>query len=573
VASAILVGGLAAGGVFFGLPTYSLARGLLLASVIVSVPAGILLLAWRYVRSMSAIGREQVRIVLIGCGLAFLPFLGLSIVPNAVTGEYIVEPEVTALAAVLVPVSFAYSITRRQLMGIRRLVHRAVGYSLVTAAAFFAYATAVWALGTFVDIGSAGRLLEVALLVALIVGAPLVAGVRNTAFRMTDKLLYRYNADLNEVLRDLSVEAVISADNNAYFRDVLNKVQKALDIEGAAYLELVDGARARVLDSVGKISDEAVGMAANAVRANGLARSQLQTMPSPGSEGFLLVSPVAETSNNSRTFLLAGPKTSGETSSREEEVFIQAVSNLMRSSLERSLELERLERQSTEALEMLRQYDGTGERLRSDIASYLHDEPLQKISVVLARLRELAVPEELTITLQEAANDLRNTSAVLGTDMLRDLGLVRSCEWLVQQAGNRSQMRILFESSEVTRQTRLETEVEIAAYRMVQEAINNALNHSRGTAVWVKLRLQDRALVIEVEDNGVGIDQTVTASSQSDRPHLGLASIRRQITHLGGRFAVSRRVSRGTRVYVEVPVGPARQHAQRPEGREETRGS
>jgi signal transduction histidine kinase len=89
--------------------------------------------------------------------------------------------------------------------------------------------------------------------------------------------------------------------------------------------------------------------------------------------------------------------------------------------------------------------------------------------------------------------------------------------------------------------------VEVATYRIVAEAISNALRHARATTIMVSLERSTTALVVEVRDDGRGIPSVVV-------PGVGLASMRERATELGARFTSSSS-SAGTTVHAEFPLG------------------
>jgi two-component system, NarL family, nitrate/nitrite sensor histidine kinase NarX len=101
---------------------------------------------------------------------------------------------------------------------------------------------------------------------------------------------------------------------------------------------------------------------------------------------------------------------------------------------------------------------------------------------------------------------------------------------------------------------RASTEIETAAFRVVQEAVTNALRHAGATHVDVALRAGDH-LEIVVRDDGGGFDASA-ALAQKDG-HLGLVGMRERARALGGQFAVRSTPGRGTEVRVELPLRSA----------------
>jgi signal transduction histidine kinase len=96
--------------------------------------------------------------------------------------------------------------------------------------------------------------------------------------------------------------------------------------------------------------------------------------------------------------------------------------------------------------------------------------------------------------------------------------------------------------------------VEVAAYRIVMEALNNVVRHAEARNCEVRLSLDEepRVLLLEVSDDGRGI-------SEDHKPGVGLSSMRERAEEVGGSCAVEPVPSGGTRVTARLPCA---QHAQ-----------
>ena len=90
--------------------------------------------------------------------------------------------------------------------------------------------------------------------------------------------------------------------------------------------------------------------------------------------------------------------------------------------------------------------------------------------------------------------------------------------------------------------------VEVVAYRIVQEAVTNAVRHARATAIGVHVAATAEALCVRVEDDGGGIGPGAGGG-------VGLASMRERAAELGGWCTVSTGEERGTRVLAHLPRG------------------
>ena len=99
---------------------------------------------------------------------------------------------------------------------------------------------------------------------------------------------------------------------------------------------------------------------------------------------------------------------------------------------------------------------------------------------------------------------------------------------------------------------RLPRDIEVAAYRIVQEALTNVARHADASHCRVSLQHLDSQLEITVEDNGAGFD--VAGATESARG-LGLVGMRERAALLSGRLSLESRTHGGTRVNVRLPVG------------------
>jgi two-component system sensor histidine kinase DegS len=100
----------------------------------------------------------------------------------------------------------------------------------------------------------------------------------------------------------------------------------------------------------------------------------------------------------------------------------------------------------------------------------------------------------------------------------------------------------------------LPQQIEVIAYRLVQECFNNIGKHSAATSVNISLASADQKLKLTVEDNGVGFN---VEEALAKRESFGLSGMRERVALLGGEFAVESRTEgskRGTKISIELPI-------------------
>jgi two-component system NarL family sensor kinase len=144
-----------------------------------------------------------------------------------------------------------------------------------------------------------------------------------------------------------------------------------------------------------------------------------------------------------------------------------------------------------------------------------------------------------------AVEDVRRLVSGLRPPVLDDLGLLGALRatWPVV-SGEGPAVTITAEGA----LDDLPAAVEVAAYRIVQEAVTNAVRHARATAIDVHVAATAEALCVRVEDDGDGVGPGAGGG-------VGLASMRERAAELGGWCTVSTGEERGTRVLAHLPKG------------------
>jgi len=199
------------------------------------------------------------------------------------------------------------------------------------------------------------------------------------------------------------------------------------------------------------------------------------------------------------------------------------------------------------------------ERMR--LARDLHDEPLQTLGASIRRLETTPDPRAEADRLREVAADLRSMATDLHPPILDDLGLGPGISFIVG-AANRSPGVIpvslaLDDRTGRTLERRLPREVEMALFRIVQEAISNAQKHSAGSRIEVAGRIGSGLVHLEVIDDGKGFSGEPSDLSDPREPagtaHVGLRSMRQRAAAIGANLSIGERAGNGTIVSVDWP--------------------
>ncbi|MCK4316219.1 MAG: ATP-binding protein, partial [Anaerolineae bacterium] len=140
------------------------------------------------------------------------------------------------------------------------------------------------------------------------------------------------------------------------------------------------------------------------------------------------------------------------------------------------------------------------------------------------------------------------------------LGFLPALEMLVQQTAGRTPARVQLEKGacpepvEGDMAHRCTPEVELAAYRIAQEALNNALQHAQAQNIVVRVRCDREELTLSVADDGVGFTLPPRPDILTQADHFGLVGMQERATRVGGTLRVRTAPREGTQVTVRLPA-------------------
>jgi signal transduction histidine kinase len=259
----------------------------------------------------------------------------------------------------------------------------------------------------------------------------------------------------------------------------------------------------------------------------------------------------------------------------------------MRLALKKSLEdiqdwnrqleekIEERTRQLQESYRQIEQKEGVRRQLlqkvlmvqeeeRKRVARELHDETTQSILALVMRLEAAAaLPDAEVGRIKQMLNDIRKLAVGtldsvhsmifdLRPSVLDDLGLLSAIRWYAQNRLNTDDVKARVE---VTGEERdLPPQVEIALFRVAQEAITNIARHAGAHNALVNVEFKEKSITIEVEDDGRGFDMTKLDPRPGASEGVGLMGMRERVELLGGRFQIESQPGRGTHIVVEVPL-------------------
>jgi signal transduction histidine kinase len=194
---------------------------------------------------------------------------------------------------------------------------------------------------------------------------------------------------------------------------------------------------------------------------------------------------------------------------------------------------------------------------RRAVARELHDEIGQSVTAlkILVNQIERLAPNKREASLKEAgaiAGELvqrvREMSLNLRPSMLDDLGLLPTLIWHLGKYSTQTGVQVSFEHTGLP--AVLPPEINITAYRIIQEALTNIARYARVKRAAVKISFKTGLLTVNIEDRGKGFALKET----NIKATAGLSGMRERVLLLGGNMVLETAPGQGTRIRVELPV-------------------
>ena len=205
------------------------------------------------------------------------------------------------------------------------------------------------------------------------------------------------------------------------------------------------------------------------------------------------------------------------------------------------------------------------ERERRSLALELHDQIGQELASLVLSLtrheREIAafgltdargvVQESIEIA-RAAYGDVHNLALDLRPAMLDRLGLVPTLQWYAHRQAKHSGCQVAVEADAFP--VVLPSEILIAAFRIVQEAVSNAVRHAKPQRVEIQARYRPSCVELHIRDDGSGFDPDETTGQQERSAGLGLMGMRQRAQGVGGNVSIRSGPGLGTQIVALLPL-------------------
>jgi len=480
-------------------------------------------------------------------------------------------------------VIISYIILRYQLLDIRLVLRKGLVYSSLTVFLTALYLLLLFILQMFFHgwIGYSSLALAAGFALA---AALLFNPLRDFIQRRIDHLFYRRTYDYRQMMLHFSdrISNVLVLKELA--TSILDPIVDTMHVKRAALLFPETGgsvyntrfARQASKEKSAaklKLSSESPIVTWLATEGKILRLEQLDTIPqfkglweveriALTTLGVELLCPI-RTKGNLTGILDLGKKQSDSPYSDEETDLLMTMANEAAVALENARMLDNLKSQQLQVEQLLAQSVIAQEEERQRISADLHDSVAQWLVAASYQVQSCSqslsgdgndsVRSELADmenTITKSVKELRRVVIGLRPPALNELGLPHALRKILEELkadGIECKYRAMGTP------LRLPSIVEIAVYRVVQEALNNIRKHADASKVSLRLQFQEDELMIEIHDDGQGFDLSQTLDSAVSVGRMGLLGMKKRAEMLGGNLKVKTSEGTGTTITLDLP--------------------
>ncbi len=464
------------------------------------------------------VSRAQVRWVVTGFMLVLCPGLTLGVIPELALGYPLLSWDVLALMGLAVPLAFGVAILRYRLFDIDVLLNRTLVYGGLTTGVTALYVLVVGGLGEALRAGQPGSNLALSLLATGLVAVSFQP-LRQRLQRTVNRLVYGERDDPYAVLSRLSRRLEATLAPEAVLPTLAETIAQALKLPYVAV----------ALHRAGTSEPQVVA-------AYGLPAAQTLRWPltyQSESVGELRVAP-------------RGPAEAFTAAEQQLLADIAHQAGVAAHAVQLTADLQHSRQRLVGALEEERRrlrrdlHDGLGPQLSSQTLTLtaarqlLHQQPAEADALLGEAIKHA----------QAAVTDIRRIVYDLRPPALDDLGLAGALRAQAEEFGSSG---VHFTVRTPDRLPLLPAAVEVAFYRIAQEALTNVVKHAQAQNCTLSLTVEG-GLSLEVADDGRGL-------ANNRRAGVGLTSMCQRAAELGGQCQITAGPAGGTRVLARLPLG------------------
>lgn len=499
-----------------------------------------------------------IKILGVSFFLAFSPFIILYLIPELWLGNAIISAEVASSFLIIIPISLVYLLLAEKLFDIAFIMGRLRYYVLL---AFPFAAIGVVISSFFSQQIQLTNSFTIILFLVFFVGVILLLYIKEYLDYKIKHHLFSQKGNLEMSLYNFFQKAKHETKVSSLVHYLQNEIKEVLGVKDVLYSELYteDEGTSWAIRNDGNYPLRHIQ---KAKEVNWI-RCGIGTLIEVN-DGFGIV---IGGDHNHKKVILFGMKDSKTNLNIQEKIWLETLVYFSSILLENFELIEGLvdkiedyKEKSNHPLWLSRLLFSLAEKERANLSIDLHDSVLQDQLQLLREVEQMV----MKATSPELKNDLSNiqesmldnihlvreTCNELQPPFLSEIGVIQSIQNLVDQTNLRCSF-ILTSELDPSIQW-LDKEVELALYRVVQELLNNAMEHSLATKVELTLRKNDQSLSLIYHDDGVGFDMEVLNDSFKT---MGVFGVKERVRSLGGTIEIDSALGQGMSAQIEFKEG------------------
>lgn len=260
------------------------------------------------------------------------------------------------------------------------------------------------------------------------------------------------------------------------------------------------------------------------------------------------------------------------------DIMRQKLAVSLESIQRQNIQLEQRVRERTQQLEekqymnaaLLRKLITSQEDERKRIARELHDESLQTLAALLMNIEmcrlhpDMITPEKVSTMKDTVTMVINETTKViqnLRPTVLDDLGFEAGIIWLIDRNLKEKGITCFVNLQDLVEEN-LPPELQVTLFRMFQEVIVNIARHAKAKNVFISIKNDTKAFIMNIEDDGQGFDTATVFKNTRTGRGLGILGMKERAAQVSGKLMVCSTPGHGTIVLCTIPMSPEEIHGQ-----------
>lgn len=195
------------------------------------------------------------------------------------------------------------------------------------------------------------------------------------------------------------------------------------------------------------------------------------------------------------------------------------------------------------------------------ISTEIHDNIGMSLSIVKLYMGLIELPptkeqqQFYSLALEQldsAIFNLKDLSHSMNADLIKEIGLLKSIEQELGRLRKSGQFTTTFDIAGVP--VKMENRKEVIIFRIVQEALNNIMNHANASSVHLQMQYLDNILTIKILDDGQGFSLKELKNKREEKGSSGLITMEQRSELLQGNFTIESQEGKGTTLLFKVPL-------------------